>query len=195
MKSRLLQKYKDEVIDQLIKEFNYKNRLMTPKLIKVVINVGLGEALADKAALDSAAQQLASISGQKPVITRARRAISSFKLRAGDQIGMMVTLRGEKMYIFLDKLFNIILPRLRDFRGVSPSSFDGRGNYSLGFAEQVVFPEIDYKTLDKLRGLEISIVTNAKNNQEAKRLLELLGMPFAPEKSGVQGNRKEKLSS
>ncbi len=149
-----------------------------PRLQKIVVNVGLGEALQDVKALDAAARDIATITGQKPIITRARKSIAGFKLREGNPIGVKVTLRGNRMYDFLDRMCNIALPRRRDFRGVSPDSFDGRGNYSLGFREQLVWPEIDYDSIDKIRGMEVTIVTTAKNDEEARRLLQLLGMPF-----------------
>jgi len=161
-----------------MKEFGYRNIMEVPRIQKVVINIGMGEALDNPKALDFAVQDLATITGQRPVITRARKSIAGFKLRAGRPIGVMVTLRGERMWAFLDRLFNIALPRQRDFRGVPDSSFDGRGNYTLGLREQLLFPEIDYDKIDKIRGMEITIVTTAKTDREARRLLELLGMPF-----------------
>jgi large subunit ribosomal protein L5 len=161
-----------------MEEFGYRNVMEVPRLQKIVVNVGLGEALQDVKALDAAARDIATITGQKPIITRARKSIASFKLREGNPIGVKVTLRGNRMYDFLDRMCNIALPRRRDFRGVSPDSFDGRGNYSLGFREQLVWPEIDYDSIDKIRGMEVTIVTTAKNDEEARRLLQLLGMPF-----------------
>ena len=157
----------------------YKNIMQVPRLEKVALNIGLGEAITDAKALESAEKDLAAISGQHPVITRAKKSIAAFRLREGMTVGLRVTLRGEHMYQFLEKLINAALPRMREFRGVSPSSFDGRGNYTLGFKEQTLFPEIEYDKIDKARGLEISIVTTAKTDQEGKNLLELLGMPFA----------------
>ncbi len=161
----------------MIKEFGYGNVMQVPRVEKIVVNVGMGEALDNPKALDFAVQDLARITGQRPVVTRARRSIAGFKLRAGRAIGVKVTLRGERMWAFLDRLCNVALPRQRDFRGV-PESFDGRGNYTLGLREQLVFPEINYDQIDKIRGLEISIVTSARTDEEGRRLLELLGMPF-----------------
>lgn len=175
---RLQALYREHVRPTLMKEFGYRNIMEVPRIRKVVINIGMGEALDNPKALDYAVQDLATITGQRPVITKARKSIAGFKLRAGRPIGVMVTLRGERMWAFLDRLFNIALPRQRDFRGVSDSSFDGRGNYTLGLREQLLFPEVDYDKIDKVRGMEITIVTTAKTDQEAKRLLELLGMPF-----------------
>jgi large subunit ribosomal protein L5 len=177
--SGLKEKYKKEVIPQLMKLGGYKNVMQVPRLEKVAINIGLGESITDAKALESAEKDLASISGQHPVITRAKKSIAAFKLREGMTVGLRVTLRGERMYQFLEKLVNAALPRMREFRGVSPGSFDGRGNYTLGFKEQIIFPEIDYDKIDKVRGLEVSIVTTAKTDEEGRRLLELLGMPFA----------------
>ena len=174
----MIEKYRSHIVPALIKDFQYTNVMRVPRLEKVVINIGLGEAIQDPKALEGAERDLATISGQHAVITRARKSIAAFKLRAGMPIGMKVTLRGRRMYEFLDRLVNAVLPRIRDFRGVSGSAFDGRGNYSLGMKDQLVFPEIDYDKADKSRGLEITIVTTAKSNEEARRLLELLGMPF-----------------
>jgi len=179
MVARLKEKYENEVRPALMKEFNYHSVMEVPRLTKVVVNIGLGEALQNAKALDSASQDLAKITGQKPVITRARKSIAAFKLREGNPIGAMVTLHGERMYHFLDRLLNIALPRQRDFRGVPPNAFDGRGNYSLGLQEQLVWPEINYDTIDKVRGMGITIVTTAKTDAEAFRLLQLMGMPFA----------------
>lgn len=175
---RMKEKYKQEVVPALMRDLGYTNVMQAPRLQKIVINIGLGEAIQDPKALESAERDLAAISGQHPVITRARKSIASFKLRAGMPIGMMVTLRGKRMYDFLDKLVNVVLPRLRDFQGVSRNSFDGRGNYSLGLKEQIVFPEIEYDKVDKVRGMEITLVTIAQRDEEGRRLLELLGMPF-----------------
>ncbi len=175
---RLKEKYRQEVIPALQKEFNYSNIMQVPALHKVVINIGMGEAIQNSKAMDNAVRDLTDITGQKPVITRAKRSVASFKLREGMQIGCMVTLRGDRMYYFLDKLMNVALPRLRDFQGVSPEAFDGRGNYTLGIREQLVFPEVDYDKVDKVRGMEITIVTTARTDQEGRRLLQLLGMPF-----------------
>lgn len=174
---RLQALYREHVRPALIKEFGYRNVMQVPTVQKIVVNVGMGEALDNPKALDFAVQDLAKITGQRPVVTRARRSIAGFKLRAGRAIGVKVTLRGERMWAFLDRLCNVALPRQRDFRGV-PESFDGRGNYTLGLREQLVFPEINYDQIDKIRGLEISIVTSAKSDEEGRRLLELLGMPF-----------------
>ncbi len=178
MKSRLQEKYWTEVVPQLKTKLGYNNIMQLPKLEKIVISIGLGEATQESKALEAAEKSLATISGQRPVTTRAKKSISAFKLRAGMPIGMMVTLRGKRMYDFFDKLVNVVLPRFRDFRGVSRDSFDGRGNYSLGIKEQIVFPEIEYDKVDKIRGLEVTIVTTAKNDDEARDLLELMGMPF-----------------
>ena len=178
MAARLKETYLEEIRPRLREEFNYRNDLEVPKIEKVVINIGVGEAIANNRALDAAVSDLTMIAGQKPVITRAKKSIAQFRLRAGMPIGTMVTLRGDRMYEFLDRLMNIALPRVRDFRGISPKSFDGRGNYTLGLREQLIFPEIDYDKIDKLRGLEVAIVTTAKTDEEGRRLLTLLGMPF-----------------
>jgi large subunit ribosomal protein L5 len=175
---RLKDRYIRQAMPALMKDFKYPNVMCVPRLEKVVINIGLGEAIQDPKALESAEKDLATISGQHPIITRARRSIAAFKLRTGMPIGMKVTLRGRRMYEFLDRLVNAVLPRIRDFRGVPRGSFDGRGNYSLGMKDQLVFPEIEYDKVDKARGLEVTIVTSAKTDDEARRLLELLGMPF-----------------
>jgi large subunit ribosomal protein L5 len=179
MSGALHQRYRDEVVPALRKEFGYDNPMRVPRLSKIVLNIGLGEALQNAKALDAAVGDLATITGQKPIVTRARRSIAQFRLRAHNPIGAKVTLRGERMWDFLERLTVLALPRIRDFRGVPSRSFDGRGNYSLGLREQLAFPEIDYDKVDRLRGLEISVVTTARNDEEAKRLLELLGMPFA----------------
>jgi len=178
MKSRLEEKYLAELAPQLKAKLGYDNVMGLPRLRKIVLSIGLGEATQEPKALEAAEKDLTTISGQHPVTTRAKRSISSFKLRAGMPIGMMVTLRGKRMYDFFDKLVNVVLPRFRDFRGVSRDSFDGRGNYSLGMKEQIGFPEIDYDKVDKIRGLEVTIVTTAENDDEARTLLELMGMPF-----------------
>jgi len=178
MASRLKEKYQQEVVSALQKEFNYKNPMQVPTVHKVVVNIGMGEAIQNAKAMDAAISDLSVITGQRPVITRAKRSVATFKLREGMQIGCMVTLRGERMYYFLDKLMNVALPRLRDFQGVSPEAFDGRGNYTLGLREQLVFPEIDYDKIDKVRGMEVSIVTTARTDEEGRRLLRLMGMPF-----------------
>jgi large subunit ribosomal protein L5 len=177
--ARLRDRYKEEIVSSLTSEFGYKNPFQVPKLEKIVLNIGLGEAIANGRALDAAVNDLSRITGQKPVVTRAKKSIAAFKLRAGMPIGAMVTLRGDRMYEFLDRLVATALPRIRDFRGVSPNSFDGRGNYTMGLREQIMFPEIDYDQIDKVRGLEISIVTSARTDEEGRRLLALLGMPFA----------------
>lgn len=178
MASRLKEKYRQEVAPALQKDFNYKNPMQVPSINKVVINIGMGEVIQNAKAMDAAVADLAAITGQRPVITRAKRSVAAFKLREGMQIGCMVTLRGERMYHFLDKLMNVALPRLRDFQGVSAEAFDGRGNYTLGLREQLVFPEIDYDKVDKVRGMEVSVVTTARTDEEGRRLLSLLGMPF-----------------
>jgi len=178
MASRLKEKYQQEVVPALRKEFDYKNPMQVPTINKVVVNIGMGEVIQNAKAMEAAVSDLAAITGQRPVITRAKRSVAAFKLREGMQIGCMVTLRGERMNLFLDKLINVALPRLRDFQGVSADAFDGRGNYTLGLREQLVFPEIDYDKVDKVRGMEISIVTTAHSDQEGRRLLALLGMPF-----------------
>lgn len=180
--SRLKEKYKKEVIPALLERGGYKNIMQVPRLDKVVLSIGLGEAIQNAKALESAEQDLATISGQHPVTTRARKSIAAFKLRTGMPIGLKVTLRGERMYDFFDKLVNTVLCRVREFQGVSRNSFDGRGNYTVAFSEQVVFPEIDYDKIDKTRGLEVSIITTAETDEEGRYLLELLGMPFAPER-------------
>ncbi len=177
--ARVRDRYREDVLPALTSDFGYVNVYQVPKLQKIVINIGLGEAVANGRALDAAVNDLSIISGQKPVVTRAKKSIAAFKLRAGMPIGAMVTLRGERMYEFYDRLTAIALPRIRDFRGVSPNSFDGRGNYTLGLREQLLFPEIDYDQIDKVRGLEISFVTTARTDEEGRRLLALLGMPFA----------------
>ena len=176
--SRLHQRYVNEVKPALQREFNYANVMQVPALSKIVINIGMGEAIQNAKAMDNAVRDLADIAGQRPVVTRAKRSVASFKLREGMAIGCMVTLRGRRMYDFLEKLANVALPRLRDFQGISGDSFDGRGNYTLGLREQLVFPEINYDRVDKVRGMEITIVTTARTDEEGRRLLSLLGMPF-----------------
>lgn len=176
--SRLKEKYVKEVVPELMNKFGYKNVMQVPKLSKIVLNISLGEAIQNPKALEGAEKDLVAIAGQHPVITRSKKSIAAFKLRAGMPIGMMVTLRGRRMYDFLDKLVSVVLARIRDFQGVSRDSFDGEGNYTLGMKEQVVFPEIDYDKVDKLRGLEVTIVTTAVNDEEGRGLLEALGMPF-----------------
>jgi len=177
--SRLKEKYKKEVVPTLMSEYGYKSVMQVPRLEKVVVNIGLGEATQQAHVLEAAERDMAAITGQHPVITRAKRSIAGFKLRQGMPIGMMVTLRGDRMYDFFDKLVNVTLPRLRDFQGMPRNSFDGRGNYTLGLREQLIFPEIEYDKVDKVRGLEISVVTTARTNEEGCRLLELMGMPFS----------------
>ncbi len=177
--ARLKDKYINEVIPGLQEKFNYSNVMAIPKLDKVTINIGLGEAVANPKAVDAALNDLAAITGQKPVVTKAKKSIATFKVRQGMPIGVKVTLRGDRMYDFVDKLVSIALPRVRDFHGVSPKSFDGRGNYSLGLKEQLIFPEIEYDKVDKVRGLEIVFSTTAKTDEEGRELLKLLGMPFA----------------
>ena len=177
--NRLEQKYKEVVTPSLMKKFNYKSVMEVPHVDKIVINMGIGEAVANSKALDSAVADLTLIAGQRPVITKAKKSIAAFKLRQGMPIGTKVTLRGDRMYYFLDKLMNIALPRVRDFRGVNPTAFDGRGNYALGMKEQLIFPEIEYDKIDKVRGMDIIIVTTAKTDEEARELLRLLGMPFS----------------
>ncbi len=178
MSSRFKEMYKTEVVPALIKKFNYKNIMEVPKLDKIVINMGVGEAKENPKALESAVSDLTIISGQKPIITKAKKSIANFKLREGMAIGCKVTLRGEKMYDFADRLISLALPRVRDFRGVNGNSFDGRGNYALGIKEQLIFPEISYDKIDKVRGMDIIFVTTAKTDEEAKELLTLMGMPF-----------------
>ncbi len=179
--SRLKEKYKNEVTPALVERVGYKNVMQVPRLEKVVLNIGVGEAIQNAKALEAAEGDLATISGQHPVTTRAKKSIAAFRLRTGMPIGLKVTLRGERMYDFLDKLLNTVLCRIREFQGVPRNSFDGRGNYTLAFREQTVFPEIEYDKIDKARGLEVSIVTTAKTDEEGRNLLELLGMPFAPD--------------
>lgn len=173
------ERYKKEIIPILMEDFGYKSPMQAPRLEKIVLNVGLGEAIRNAQAMEGAVRDLSAITGQKPVITRAKRSIASFRLRAGMAIGAMVTLRGQRMYDFFEKLVHVALPRIRDFRGVSGNSFDGHGNYTLGLKEQLVFPEVDYDKIDRIRGLEISIVTSARSDAEGRRLLQLLGMPYA----------------
>jgi len=176
--SGLRQRYHEEVVPALQRDFSYANPMEVPRLEKVVVNIGLGEAIANAKALDAAVGDLATITGQKPIVTRAKRSIAQFRLRTGMPIGAKVTLRGQRMYDFLERTMRLALPRIRDFRGIATRSFDGRGNFSLGLREQLVYPEIDYDRIDRLRGMEISIVTTAKTDEEGRRLLQLLGMPF-----------------
>ena len=177
-KSRLLERYRKEVVPALMEEFGYSSVMQVPRITKLVVNVGVGEALDNPKALDGAVEDLRTITGQQPVITRARRSIAGFKLREGRAIGVKVDVRGERMWALLDRLINVALPRTRDFSGVNPDAFDGRGNYTLGLREQLLFPEIAYDKIDKVRGMEITIVTTARTDEEARRLLALLGMPF-----------------
>jgi large subunit ribosomal protein L5 len=175
---RMKVRYRDEIVPALVKEFGYGNVMQVPRISKISVNIGLGEALQNSKALEAAAGDMATVTGQKAVITKAKRSIAHFKLREGMPIGVMTTLRGERMWDFLDRLINIVLPRQRDFQGVSTDAFDGRGNYSLGLREQLVFPEINYDKVDKIRGMEITIVTTAKSDEEARRMLALMSMPF-----------------
>ena len=177
--SALKERYRKEVVPAMMKRYGYKNVMQVPRLEKVVLNIGVGEAIQNAKALEAAQSDLAAISGQHPVTTRAKKSVAAFKLRTGMPIGLKVTLRGERVYDFFFKLVNVILPRIREFQGVSPDSFDGRGNYTLGFKEQTIFPEIDYDKIDKPRGLEVSVVTTARRDEEGRHLLELLGMPFS----------------
>lgn len=178
MADKLKNLYLEKIVPKLMEDFKYTNIHQVPKLVKVTINRGLGEASQNAKALDSSIKELATITGQKPVVTRASKAIAGFKIRKGMPVGVMVTLRSERMYAFLDRLINLALPRIRDFRGVSPKSFDGRGNYSLGVKEQLIFPEIDYDTIDQIRGMDISIITTANTDNEGRALLKEMGMPF-----------------
>ena len=177
--SRLKQKYQDEIVSQIMKENGFQSPMRVPRLTKVVLNISLGEAIQNARALEAASADLATISGQHPVATKARKSIAGFKLREGMIIGVMVTLRGKRMYDFLDRLINATIPRIRDFQGVPREAFDGHGNYTLGLKEQIIFPEIEYDKVDKVRGLQVCIVTTARNDEEGRRLLELMGMPFA----------------
>lgn len=176
---RLLERFREEAIPSMMERFAYSNVMQVPHLEKIVVNVGVGEALQDSKALDAATRDLTVVCGQKPIITRARKSIAAFKLRTGNPIGVKVTLRGERMYSFLDRLVNVALPRQRDFRGVSRTAFDGRGNYTLGLREQLIFVEVEYDSIDKVRGMEVTVVTSAKTDEESRYLLEILGMPFA----------------
>lgn len=178
MKKNLRERFKTEIISELVKKLGYENILQVPALEKIVVNMGMGEAMSDSKYLDGGLENLKAITGQKPVITRAKKSIATYKIRQGGPVGCMVTLRGQRMYDFFSKLVNFILPRLRDFRGVSPKSFDGRGNYNLGLKEQIVFPEINYDKIDNVRGMDIAFVTTAKSDEEAITLLSALGMPF-----------------
>ena len=179
MVPRLKEIYRQEVVPALIKEFGYHNAMEVPRLVKIAVNIGLGEALQNPKALDSAAGDISAVTGQKPVITRAKRSIANFKVRQGNPIGLMVTVRGDRMWELLDRMVNAALPRIRDFQGISSKGFDGRGNCSLGIREQLIFPEIEYDKIDRIRGLQVTLVTTARNDEEGKRLLQLLGMPFS----------------
>jgi large subunit ribosomal protein L5 len=175
---RLKERYRKEIVPQLIKKYGYKNIMEVPRVNKIVLNIGMGEALSNAKAMEAAEKDLTAIAGQHPVVTKAKKSIAAFKLRAGVPIGMMVTLRDQRMYEFLDKLVSVVLPRIRDFQGVARDAFDGQGNYTLGMKEQIVFPEIEYDKVDKTRGMEITIVTSAKTDEDGRRLLEAIGMPF-----------------
>ncbi len=175
---RLKDKYKSDIVPAMIQKFGYKNVMQVPRLEKVIVNMGLGEAILNSKIIDAAVSDIMTITGQKPVVTKAKKSIAAFKLRAGMSVGAKVTLRGERMYEFVDRLVNVALPRVRDFRGISPKSFDGRGNYGMGVKEQLIFPEVDYDKIDKIRGMDIIIVTTAKTDEEARELLKLMGMPF-----------------
>jgi len=178
MKLRLKEKLENEAQPELMKTFKYKNKLQAPKLEKVIINMGVGEAVVNARDLDTSVEELTQITGQRPVVTEAKKSISAFKIREGMKVGCKVTLRGARMYVFLDKFFNVVLPRIRDFRGTNPKSFDGRGNYSIGLKEQIIFPEIDYDKVKRVQGMDVTIVTSAKTDKEALELLKLLGLPF-----------------
>lgn len=178
MSTRLRDKYQNDVVPALLEEFNFKNVMMVPSIQKIVLNIGVGEAIDNSRALDAAVNDLTIITGQKPVVTKAKKSVANFKLREGRAIGVKVTLRGERMWALLDRLISVALPRTRDFRGVNPDAFDGRGNYTLGLREQLIFPEIEFDKIDKVRGMEITVVTSAKNDEEGRRLLKLLGFPF-----------------
>ena len=178
---RLKHRFRDEIVPQMMREFSYSNPMEVPRLQKIVLNIGLGEALVNGRAMEAAVQDLTTISGQKPIVTRARKSIAGFKIRQGNAIGAAVTLRGDRMYHFLDRLVNTALPRIRDFRGIPRRGMDGRGNFSIGIREQIIFPEIDYNSIDRIRGLQVTIATTARNDAEAMRLLELYGFPFIRE--------------
>jgi large subunit ribosomal protein L5 len=180
MRERLRDTYREQIVPTMTREFGYTNLLQVPRVQKIVINVGMGEALTNGKAIEAASKDIATITGQRPVVTKAKKSIAAFKLREGVPIGIMVTLRSDRMFAFLDKLINAALPRVRDFGGVSPKSFDGRGSYTLGLKEQIVFPEIEYDKVDRVRGMQVTIVTNARTDEEARRLLQLYGMPFRP---------------
>jgi large subunit ribosomal protein L5 len=182
MAPRLKERYKAEIVPELQKQFEYTNIMQVPRVEKVTVNIGLGEARENARAVETATADMATITGQKPVVTRAKKAISNFKIRENMPVGAAVTLRGDRMYEFLDRLLNVALPRIRDFHGVAVKAFDGRGNFSLGLREQLIFPEIDYDKVDRIRGMQVNIITSARNDEEGRRLLELLGMPFAKER-------------
>ena len=176
--NRLNQKYNDEIVKKMMERFNYSSIMECPKLVKIVVNMGVGDAIGNPKALEEAVEELGSITGQKPLITKAKKSVANFKIREGMNIGCKVTLRGDKMYEFVDRLINLALPRVRDFRGINPNAFDGRGNYSVGIKEQLIFPEIDYDKIDKVRGMDICFVTTANTDEEARELLTLMGAPF-----------------
>lgn len=178
MTQKLKTRYQEQIVPKLMEEFKYENIHQVPKLVKITINRGLGEAATNAKALESSLSEIATIAGQKPVVTRAKQAIAGFKIRKGMPVGIMVTLRGDRMYAFIERLINLALPRIRDFRGISPKSFDGRGNYTLGVREQLIFPEVDYDSIDQIRGMDISIITTAKTDEEGRALLREMGMPF-----------------
>ncbi len=178
MAARLKERYQREILPELMKEFGFKNPMQAPRLEKVIVNMGLGEAINNGKIIDASVEQLSAITGQKPVVTKARKSIANFKLRQGQSIGAMVTLRGERMYEFFDRLVSVALPRVRDFKGVSPKAFDGKGNYTLGVREQIIFPEINYDKVEKIKGLNITVVTTARNDEEGRALLRHLGLPF-----------------
>jgi len=182
MAPRLKERYRSEIIPEMQRQFSYRNVMQVPRVEKVTVNIGLGEARENARAIETATADIATITGQKPVVTRAKRAISNFKIRENMPVGVAVTLRGDRMYEFLDRLLNVALPRIRDFHGVPVKAFDGRGNFSLGLREQLIFPEIDYDKVDRIRGMQVNIITTAKNDEEGRRLLELMGMPFAKER-------------
>lgn len=178
MAARMKDRYLAEIVPVLKREFNYPNPMQVPRVVKVSVNIGMGEAVSNAKSLDAATADLTAITGQRPVVTRAKKSIANFKLRQGNAIGLMATLRGDRMYEFLDRLLNVALPRIRDFQGAPQNAFDGRGNYSIGIREQLIFPEIEYDRIDRIRGMQITLVTTAKTDEEARRLLELLGVPF-----------------
>lgn len=188
MAARLKERYENEIRPALQQEFGFDNAMRVPRLVKVVVNIGLGEAIQNAKALDAATADLMAITGQKPVVTRAKKSIANFKIRQGNPIGLMVTLRGERMYEFTDRLLSIALPRIRDFQGMPSNAFDGRGNYSMGIREQLIFPEIEYDKIDRIRGMQITMVTTARSDEEARRLLDLLGVPFTRQQAIVRAS-------